>query len=445
MSVSASRRGGSERSLSVSILRSVRVAAVVLAAAAAAGSVVGCGKKGPPLPPFVRIPAAPGDIVAARRGDVVELTFTIPAANTDGTRPADIERVDLIALTGPRSVSDAVILELGSLIGSLDVKAPVDPDDTIDPDEPLSDLEPLEGPGLDQGGLARLSETLTAAALTSVELPEDEGQRQAVIQPLAGLRLIMPVVLPPMEVLSRTYVAIGVSTRGRRGAISGRAVVPLGPVPAAPAPPEVDYDEQAVTVEWTLVVPEGQGMPPPVLPARVILPAMPETMYSVYELSPAEEPVAGASPAGTRLTNEPISERSYVDRRIEWGAERCYAVRVVHRYPEAGTLESDASAPTCVTLSDVFAPPAPTGLQSIGSEGAIVLIWNPVTAPDLAGYVVLRGESGSPLRPIAVPPVQEATFRDAVPSGSRFVYAVQAVDRAGNASPASETAEEVAR
>jgi Prokaryotic lipoprotein-attachment site len=66
-----------------------------------AGSVLllGCGRKGPPLPPFVRMPVAPGDLAAARRGDTVDIKFVVPSANTDETRPANVERIDVYALT----------------------------------------------------------------------------------------------------------------------------------------------------------------------------------------------------------------------------------------------------------------------------------------------------------------------------------------------------------
>jgi len=66
----------------------------------------GCGKKGPPLPPLVKLPAAPGDLSAERHGDDVTVRFTVPAANTDNTKPANVERVDVYAFTGPTSTSD---------------------------------------------------------------------------------------------------------------------------------------------------------------------------------------------------------------------------------------------------------------------------------------------------------------------------------------------------
>src|SRR5207245_6944164 len=55
----------------------------------------GCGKKGPPLPPLVKVPAPPADFVAVRRGSEVDVQFIVPGANSDGTRPANVERVDV--------------------------------------------------------------------------------------------------------------------------------------------------------------------------------------------------------------------------------------------------------------------------------------------------------------------------------------------------------------
>ena len=47
-------------------------------------AMIGCGKKGAPLPPLVRVPAAPAEFTAERRGDDVQLqllavvTVTVP-------------------------------------------------------------------------------------------------------------------------------------------------------------------------------------------------------------------------------------------------------------------------------------------------------------------------------------------------------------------------------
>jgi fibronectin type 3 domain-containing protein len=80
----------------------------------------------------------------------------------------------------------------------------------------------------------------------------------------------------------------------------------------------------------------------------------------------------------------------------------------------------------------------------------ITVIWEPSTAADLAGYVVLRGNSGDDtLRPLTPAPIRETSYRDAdVEAGRRYVYAIVAVDSrqpTGNASAPSPRVEETAR
>ena len=146
-----------------------------------------------------------------------------------------------------------------------------------------------------------------------------------------------------------------------------------------------------------------------------------------------------------RLTGQPLAEGLFVDRRIEWGAQRCYVIRAVETV-ETLPLESEASTQKCVTLADTFPPAAPVGLNVISAEGVVNLIWDPNREADLAGYVVLRAIApDSKLTPITASPITETIFKDTVPAGARVIYAVQAVDKAGNTSPMSERIEETAR
>ncbi len=408
---------------------------------------VGCGRKGPPLPPFVRVPAAPADFVSERRGDLVEITFTVPSANTDRTRPANIERVDVYGYTGPTSVTDAELLRQGARIGSVDVKAPRDPNKTIDPDEPASDIEPLRGSGLDQGAVAQVVEELTGDALAVPGPSNDWTHQVGEGRPLVG---------PPFSVISRNYIGVGVSTGGRPGPVSSRAAIPLGPVPPPPSQMTITYDENAVTIAWT-PPPSTATLQEPasgdLLPSRPVGLTRSTIGYHVYEVRlsagsgtigalqdlQTPRPLETAGDFETRLTERPVGETQFMDRRMRWGAERCYTVRTVQAI-EALTLESEPAWPACDTLTDTFPPAPPTGLVTVASQGAISLMWNANSENDLAGYVVLRG--GSPigqLSPITPTPIDPTStqFVDEIEAGTPFVYAVQAVDKAGNASAAS--------
>jgi predicted small lipoprotein YifL len=410
---------------------------MVLAALATA-----CGKKGPPLPPLLKVPAAPAEITATRRGDRVTVELTVPSVNTDDTRPANVTRVDVYGLTGPATVTDDQLLKHGTRVASVDVKAPRDPNQTVEPEESEGDVEAPVGEGLPQGTRALVEERLTAVARMPVDLTTAEKKRP---RPRAG-ETAGPL-LGPMGMPSRTYVAVGINKRGRKGPVSKRVAVPLISPPPAPPAPAVAYDETTITVTWTA---SGEDRAPDVLPSHPLGVDAPTLAYNVYDVPPPPAP-------RTRLTRTPLAETRYTDSRIAWGAERCFAVRAVATTGTLG-IESDESPPACVTLVDTFPPAAPKGLSGVASEAAISLIWEPNSEKDLAGYLVLRGVvpggSGGPgdpldniesLAPVTATPIQATIFNDAVQPGVRYVYVIVAVDKAGNRSAPSNRFEETAR
>ena len=143
------------------------------AALAVAIAAVACGKKGPPLPPLVRLPSAPADFAAELRGVTVDLQFTVPTANTDNSRPANVQRVDVYGITTGETLTDAQFFKIGKRVASIDVKAPRDPDSAIEEDEPPADMEAPEGKGLDQGARAHVTETLNSGDLRPATIPAD--------------------------------------------------------------------------------------------------------------------------------------------------------------------------------------------------------------------------------------------------------------------------------
>jgi hypothetical protein len=358
-----------------------RVLGLLLIAAATA-----CGKKGPPLPPLIRIPTPPGAFSVQRQGTNVVIQLAVPGDNTDGSKPADVARVDVYALTSDAPVNPDEVYRRGTRVGRVLVNPPPDPDT---PDgEPPKPSGPLPPGGIDQGATARLSEEFK---------PDENGD--------------------PTDV--RYYVAVGFNKRGRHGPYSPPVAVPVSEPPEPPGKPEVTVDETSITVTW----------PAPAAGDDAAL------GYHVYQ--PGDVPL--------RLTAEPVWEETFVDQRIQWGAKRCYVVRSVEPF-EKTSLESEASPETCVTLVDTFAPEAPEGLTIVASEGAMNLIWNPNHESDLAGYVLWRAmPPEGDLKKITPESIKETTYKDTVPAGARVAYAVQAVDKAGNVSPMSMRVEETAR
>jgi Fibronectin type III domain len=130
----------------------------------------------------------------------------------------------------------------------------------------------------------------------------------------------------------------------------------------------------------------------------------------------------------------------FEDRNFQFG--RQYYFRVSALTAKDGTLaESEPSTPTGVTPRDIFPPPVPSGLTAVNAAGAVDLLWNAVSASDLAGYNVYRSTLGGPYERINKQLVPTPIFHDSsVAPGQQYQYAVTAVDDAGNESQKSADA-----
>jgi hypothetical protein len=217
----------------------------------------------------------------------------------------------------------------------------------------------------------------------------------------------------------RLYAVRGVTRKGRPGAVSPVASLPLVALAPAPEKVRVRFTETAVTVEWD--------------------PVASATAYNVYR---GEDLIQPVNPA-------PLTSPSFEQASVAFGEEQCYRVRSASSLDPA-VIEGEPSAPLCITPRDEFAPAAPGGLAAVPTAGQISLIWDANTEKDLAGYLVLRGEGGAeaPLAPITPAPIKETSYRDTtVKPGVRSVYVVVAVDTAtpSNTSPQSARVEETAR
>jgi predicted small lipoprotein YifL len=449
----ASRRCGSLRALRGSVV----FTAVVVALA--------CGKKGPPLAPFARVPAQVTPVTTQRVGSDVYLSFPVPARNVDGGEPADIAALEVYAVTATRPPATEDQREVAELVATVAVRPvmpeiPVPADGTAPPPIPLP-------PGVDRGAMAVVREALTADALIPVELPEEEvvaavDDRGVEVEPLPG-----PMVAPAATQLPRRhYFVIGVSPRGRKSDPSTPVSVPLDSASSAPGAPKVDYTETNITLTWepspdartaTVLAPIAPAAPAvsaapasPPLNARSLGFNTEPTTYHVYEVPAAGETVAVADPYAIKLpapiTPAPLSTTRHVLAGVAFGAERCFEVRPVDRIFGTDVI-GPPSPKTCVMFKDSFPPAAPKSLAVIPLSGVINLIWEASPEKDLAGYHVLRADApGDTLRPITSEPVAAATYRDeTVKPGTRYVYAVVAVDRAGNMSPQSNRQEETAK
>ena len=409
-----------------------------------------CGKKGNPLPPLVRVPAAPGDFVVARVDDHVYVRLTTPTTNIDGAGPADIARVEVYAITlnaAPRAWTDIVPEDLraaSTLVATEQVRRPQPAPPPVKEGMPAIPLPP-PGPGVDQGAVVVLREQLTNDTRVAVALPESRVAVRTDDEPDVPGALMAAA---DDVGLQRYYFAVAASARGRYGPHSAVIPAPLLPTSGPPSQPVITVDETSMTMRWT-PPPDARGAPaatdPEWLPSRSLVPGPIATTYDVYEV-PRERPDDAAMTFPTTLTPEPVGAPEFTQRDITLGVERCFVVRPVDVIGGVH-VRGPASPMACASFADTFAPSAPKDLVGVAVAGGVNLIWEPSAAADVAGYVVLRGEAGSAtLTALMTTPVAAPSYRDeTVKTGVRYVYAVVAVDRAGNRSAESNRIEETAQ
>ena len=403
-------------------------------------SVAACGKKGPPLAPVVRIPTAVDNIRTDRVGADVYITLTIPEQNIDKSKPADVARVDVFAVTSTIPPARGEFLPQASRVAQVPV-IPLLEDGSV---KPSTDGAPQGGAS--QGTMITIHDTLTPDQLVP-KPPIAPARSTRGAQRLDPRPTELPGSAPPLP--QRFYMAIAFSERGRPGPPGALADVPLAWLPPPPTVFAPMPQGEDVIVTWE---PSGGVLgfvldnplpiePPPfdqiadatdTKPLASDVPPGP-TRYNVYRVDPSE--VAAAAPTWsasrpTPLNAEPLHVTSFVEP-AEFGKQRCYVVRAVRGVP-GSEIEGDASAPQCVTAVDTVPPAAPANLRATASEGGITLIWDPNTELDLAGYLVLRGEAGgATLQPLTDAPLVQPRYTDrAVVPGTRYVYAVVAVDDA---------------
>ncbi|MBP7569202.1 MAG: hypothetical protein KBA95_03970 [Acidobacteria bacterium] len=446
--------------------------AAVLLAVLALGAAAGCGKKGPPLAPLVRGPVAPEGASASRLGDQVVIQLQVPRANSDGSTPADVSRIEIYGYTGETPDEESIRRD-GTLIVTIPVRRPPEePEEgpAPDPAQPAPGRPPGSmKEGFDQGDTLVVREVLGAAERQVVvprkkkEEPEPELPESAYSPSAGGWVEMSPPLGPPRLVkdVQRVYMAVALTRRGRRGAFTEPMAVSLQPPPSQPASVAVRYDEKTISVSWE-APPDLRRPTLPPRPNAELLDAKPLGMpslaggFNTFVAAPASDAANGSAgqegagvvtlgPAPAPLNNAPLPEPRFEEPVPAGAAERCYTVTAISTY-SAGPVQSEPSPPVCVALKDVFPPAPPKNLAAVGSEGAVSLIWERSEASDLAGYLVLRSEGRGKPGALNETPIAETTFRDErVKPGVVYRYVVVAVDKAGNRSAPSNAAEESAR
>jgi hypothetical protein len=362
----------------------------LLLALGAALGLVGCAAIGPPRPPSLELPKPPADLRAARKGDKVVLTWSVPTLTTDHQAARN---------PGPTRIcrgNEPVLKECDTPVGEATTSA-----------NPAAANKASK-----QKVSGSYSDRLPDALLSA---PDGPGN-------------------------FTTYAVEALNARGRGAGWSNQVHVPL--VRTLPPPPDFhsQLTGQGVVLSWSRAATMEFSKPNPV-----------SYLYRVYRRAESgkanlvgDVPVTGEM--NLSLTDSGIEWEKTYYYHVE-------AVTVIAGDDAAGhkkiEIEGDDSAEVKVFADDVFPPAVPAELQAVfsgpGQQSAIDLVWAPVTDVDLAGYNVYRHEAGGAPEKLNGELVKTPAYRDvSVLPGKTYLYSVSAVDVRGNESARSEEASETA-
>jgi hypothetical protein len=379
---------------------------------------VGCASMGPPTAPSLELPKPPADLKAARKGDKVTLTWTVPK------RTMDRQSVRYLGKT-------QVCRNEGTEHAAPDHAAPdqAAPEGQSAGDQFPASLRPIKECGVVVGSVAAPADFLsvgkTGRKITATyvdTLPSAIEQANP-----AGFA---------------TYGVSAMNEAGRSAGLSNSARVALVPT----VPPFADFaaktEARGVMISWQC--PKAREETAGV---KYLFRIYRRTAESAVHTKIAEVEATDCVAGGANRSNVVTS---FLDSSIEWESTYFYRGTVVSVIEGAGKreeVEGDDTPEVKVWAHDVFPPAVPTGLQAVysgpGQEVFIDLIWAPVADADLAGYNVYRREDGGVPVKVNSELVKTPAYRDsAVAAGKTYFYSVTAVDRQGNESARSEETSE---
>ena len=363
-----------------------------------------CGKRGDPRPPVPVIPAATTDLVVTQHADRVLLSWSYPALSTAGRSLTGIRRISIYRYEEDLPVSP----------GGRDPRTLMPGD--VDPTEPQPIVLFSKVPTIAEAQFSRLSKRLE-----SIEKANLAGAT-------VGSRLLYTDTPPFRSSDGRpirlTYAVVTEGEEARSQPSNLAIIVPL-PVGVPPSNVKAEAKVAGVTVSWTEPTQSITGEAGPVI-----------TGYNIYRTAPG----GVLDDLATPVNNAPVKGTTYTDTP-GYGEHEYRVTAVATTGPPA--IQSGLSQPARVSFRDLVPPPAPTGLTVLVETKVVRLLWEPVSASDLAGYNVYRNEGRFRLK-LTPTPTKDTNFLDiSIDIGIFYTYEITAVDTSGNESPATPRSEPV--
>jgi len=362
---------------------------------------VSCGKKGDPQPPLPRGPRAVSDLAVEQEGGEAVLTFTYPDRLLTGQPLTDLAAIAVYRVVNPpASLTAAKPAATGG--------------------GPKTDEAPASG---------------ARRAATAARLAEDAFLRDAVrvfeipaaslVQHTRGATVVYRDGLGPLLKAGKlpatlAWAVVSVRRTGEKSPLSNFAVLAPAVPPGPPVILAVTPEEGRICLEWLPPATDMLGQP------------VEAGGYFVYRRTLPEEEYAAP------VNAKPVAGTAYVDAGAPYG-QLAYTLRAI--LPNKPKVEGAPADEAALDYRDVFPPSAPARLDALPEAGLVRLVWDPVPAPDLAGYIVFRAEGNAEPARLTAEPVKDSFLSDtSAQPGHRYRYTVRAVDKAGNVSAPSPEA-----
>lgn len=356
-----------------------RVAQTLVLSVSVSLLLVGCATIGPPQPPSLHLPQPPKDLRAKRKGNRVNLTWTIPTMTTDRGTARKLGPTLICRGAGELEACNSPAAEIAT---------------PVTPGEESSTRKP-------QGAY---SDSLAP------QLENDD----------------------PSAVI--TYAVQVLNPERRAAGLSNQVRVPLIRTLAPPTDFRVTVAKDGMVLTWTAdILPAA---PPNVSYVYRIYRRVEGTDEQVL----AAETATGAEPIFTIIdANIEWQKTYYYHAEAVTQIQQSNKSRLDVEgddTPEVKVFADDVFPPAVPSaLQAAFSGP--------GQKPFIDLVWAPVTDGDLAGYNVYRLEEGMAPVKLNGELVRAPAYRDEnVSSGRKYFYSVSAVDVRGNESGRSEEASE---
>jgi hypothetical protein len=338
-----------------------------------------CGTPGAPQLPSLQLARPVEDLTASRKGNKVQLDWTLPRKNTDRTLVKNIPESRICRHDGTALMSGCT--QVGTA------------------QNPKPELKNKN----EQGPAVRMKYVDT--------LPADLGEKN----PAGFVRYAVEIM----------------NTRDRSAGLSNQVLIPVAPTINPPEKLSVKVESDGVLVSW-----EDAEVPsaPKGLTYRYRMERSPQGANAYIALADVNPTADGSYLDKTfawetkydyRITAVTLVHAQGVDMAVEGDDSKPIAAFTRDVFPPA--------EPT--GLQAVF--------SSVGQKPFVDLTWAPNMESDLAGYNVFRSLNGSEPQKLNQQLVSVPSFRDeTVVRGNTYQYSVSAVDLRGNESPrSSETTE----